>query len=691
MSHPAPTTAPGSASSTGDSPARFLSELENLFSLLRVYGTEHPAFKRGVGTAATSLARQLRVSVSPRGFTLGKTLLADPTLLAFCQRLRSMGLVGLVMDPGITPAQVTALVLTLDECDRSHLSGTVAVEKIAAASGRHVTAIPLRLGSLRLTEGTDDDPAAGDQQSNLWRDLFAEACSGGEGGSEAGELAESFELALKAVASPAQWDAMVAMWVRQLAAAEPGGRRGETRGGGAGGGGGTGGGRRAGNSDRLDAAAAFLGALSPHLCRRLLAETFGKQSAPQNVIMALADRLPKGVVLGALAAVDRGNGQPSAAALALLRKIASNLPGAGDAAQSAPRTTAEMVEIASSLERLLGSKEEASFVPESYLAQRQELSGNAVPAGDRGVNYPGDRDTARHAAGLAFQILSTPDTAAADLASSLTYVRNRTGDWIKAGEFALAAEGIALAQALSNHWDRSVAKPALDVVAHGVTVEDLVEGSRNSSDRATAAEGIAGLLRQLDGEALARVLLMLKPTTAGGHEAVLDGFRKMLPSLGEEAVRGLCKAIKDNTPPPALLSVISNLGAADGVKAVAAILPHAASATRRAIVHAIFRHDFRWPLSLTEQLLKDDEAEIRRLAVMKLVSDADLATAARVFQAATNRKGPYEPDVALGLAELLGRHRRHPDVRAAYRQWLWSGRRWAALFSLSLVDRRSAA
>jgi hypothetical protein len=76
---------------------------------------------------------------------------------------------------------------------------------------------------------------------------------------------------------------------------------------------------------------------------------------------------------------------------------------------------------------------------------------------------------------------------------------------------------------------------------------------------------------------------------------------------------------------------------------------------------------------------------------MKLVSDADLATAARVFQSATDRKGPFEADVALGLAELLHRHRNHADVRAAYRRWLWSGRRWAALFSLSLVDRRSAA
>ena len=69
----------------------------------------------------------------------------------------------------------------------------------------------------------------------------------------------------------------------------------------------------------------------------------------------------------------------------------------------------------------------------------------------------------------------------------------------------------------------------------------------------------------------------------------------------------------------------------------------------------------------------------------------DLATAAGVFRAAIDRRGPYEADVALGLAELLHRHRHHPDVRPAFRQWTWSGRRWAALLSFSLADGRRAA
>jgi len=67
--------------------------------------------------------------------------------------------------------------------------------------------------------------------------------------------------------------------------------------------------------------------------------------------------------------------------------------------------------------------------------------------------------------------------------------------------------------------------------------------------------------------------------------------------------------------------VLSTMGAADAVKTVSSIAPHASSATRRAIVHMVFRHDFRWPLPMTEQFLKDDDAEIRRLAVMKVVTE----------------------------------------------------------------------
>src|SRR5258705_7942979 len=98
-----------------DVSTRVLVEFETLWTLLRLYGIEHPAFKRGAGTAAAAVSQQIRVSVSPRGFTVGKTPLDDPALLTFSQRLRAMGLVGLVMEPGLTAAQVTALVLALDE------------------------------------------------------------------------------------------------------------------------------------------------------------------------------------------------------------------------------------------------------------------------------------------------------------------------------------------------------------------------------------------------------------------------------------------------------------------------------------------------------------------------------------------------------------------------------------------------
>ena len=65
-----------------DTSARFLGELDNLWSLLRLYGTTHPAFRRGADAAAAAAKLPLRVSLSPKGFTVDKTTLSDPLLAA---------------------------------------------------------------------------------------------------------------------------------------------------------------------------------------------------------------------------------------------------------------------------------------------------------------------------------------------------------------------------------------------------------------------------------------------------------------------------------------------------------------------------------------------------------------------------------------------------------------------------------
>ena len=745
-------------SAAADAPTRFLVELDNTWTLLRVYGTEHPAFRRSA-EAAAAVDRPVRISVSPRGFSAGKTAITKDHLLPFANRLRAMGLVGLAADRGLTAAQVMSLVLVLNEADRSRGNADAVVEKIAAATGGRVKATPLRLGGLRLVEGTGDDTGAPPADANVWRDLFAGAFDSADL-SLSTDLAAAFENALRGQ-SPAQWNAMVDAWMRQLAAVDPSGaaappRRdgaplwvgsgpglaaraapgadspagagsgpaaagfsfsfafGKGTGGNAGAGSptglGTGTGTGTGTSDNssagnttssapaLDAVASFLGALSPVLCQRLLKETITGRAVPDQVVIALAERLPAGIVLGALSSVDRTNHEPSMAALALLRKIAANVPGgtAAAAPDAAPATSAQLAEVASSLERLLGTKNEGDFVPEEYLQRRGELSRSPLAASGLAILQPSDQDTTRHAAGLAFQILADTASPAADLSPALAFVRNRVGDWIRAGEFGLAREALSLATALRAHEDPAVAKPAHALVSASVNSDDLLEGARHRTDRARAVEELAELLRSADGTTLATLLSSVKtPGSAGGGagtggDVMFETLRRVLPSLPEAAIHALFRTI-NATPPPALLVVLSGLKQAEAVKAVQAIVPHAAGATRRAVVHVIFRRDFRWPLPLTDLLLCDDEPEIRRLAVMKLVSDADLATAANVL-AAASKAGKYEADVALGLAELLRRHRHHPDVRPAWRTWTWSKRWWMAMLFVNIggTPRRAA-
>ena len=672
----------GPAPAGSDASTKFLVELDNAWTMLRLYGTEHPAFRRSVDAAAAAVERPGRVSINPTGFVHGKTPVANANLKALAHRLRSMGLVGLATEPGLTAPQVTALVLVLNEADRNRGSADAVVEKIAAASGGHVRAVPLRLDALRLVEGTADSveqPRATDG----WRDMFASAFfTGGGDAAASAELAQAFETALRGQTTD-HWDAMVAVWMRQLAAIDPAAPQG-----------GTPGGARAGmpvssagTPAPLDAVAAFLGALSPTMCQRLLKETVSGQSVSEGVVLALAEQLPAGLVLGALAAVDRTNREPSAAALALLRKMSANVPGGAVHAETKPATRAQLAEVASALEQLLGTKNEHQFVPEEYLQRRQELSSAALSPAERfGVSYPTDHDTARHAAGLAFDILATPEAAVNDLTSALAFVTDRMGTWIRTGEFALAREAMALAAGLCGHAESTVSKPAQAIVSASVNADDLVEGARHRGNQAETVDELAALLRQSDGITLATLLSSVN-ATAG--DPLFDAVKRALPTLPEATLQALFRAIS-STPPHALLAVLSSLGAADAVTAVQAIAPHAAGATRRAVVHTIFRRDFRWPLPLIDKLLQDEEPEIRRLAMMKLVSDADLAAAAKVL-AAASKDGKYEADVALGLAELLRHHRHHPDVKAAWRQWTWSKRWWVALLFVNIGTPRRAA
>jgi hypothetical protein len=665
-----------------DPSTRFLVELDNAWTMLRLYGTEHPAFRRSVDAAAASVEKPGRVSINPTGFVHGKKPVDNANLRPLAQRLRAMGLVGIATEPGLTAGQVTALVLVLNEADRNRGTAEAVVEKIAAASGGHVRAVPLRLDALRLVEGTAD---AAEQPHGVdgWRDMFASAFfTGGGDAAASAELAQAFETALRGQTTD-HWDAMVAVWMRQLAAIDPAAQQGGTPGGGRNDTGGT----STGPAAPLDAVAAFLGALSPTMCQRLLKETVSGHSVSEGVVMALAERLPAGLVLGALAAVDRTNREPSAAALALLRKMSANVPGGAVHAETTPATRAQLADVASALEQLLGTKNEHQFVPEEYLQRRQELSSSALSPSDRfGVSYPTDHDTARHAAGLAFDILAAPEAAVNELASALAFVTDRMGTWIRTGEFALAREAMALAAGLCGHAEFNVSKPAQAIVSASVNADDLVQGARHRAGHADTTDELAALLRQSDGITLATLLSSVHPVAG---DPLFEAVKRALPTLAEATLVALFRAIS-STPPPALLAVLSSLGATEAVKAVQAIAPHAAGATRRAVVHTIFRRDFRWPLPLIDKLLQDEEPEIRRLAMMKLVSDADLATAAKVL-AAASKDGKYEADVALGLAELLRHHRHHPDVYPAWRQWTWSKRWWVALLFVNIGTPRGRA
>jgi len=656
---------------------RFLVELHNVCSLFKLYGSEHPAFRQHAQTAASSLTRPLRISIAPDGFSTGQSPITHDNLMPLARRLRSLGLVSLNVECGLTAADLLGMVLVLQEVDQSGASGDVVANGIAARTGGRVKAESLHLANLQLLSGTAEAGHAGDPKDR-WQELFTH-CESESDRSTIRELAHSFETALGGTQSRAQWKAMVEVWLRELAAAPtPDGPSDKAP-------------ASPVRETRLDAAAVFLQALSPPLCQRLLAETFGDKTMPEGVAMALAERLPTGAVLTALSAASHSTGGASAAALALLGKWASQHPSPLPTAETSSMTAAERSVAAGSLERMLESNHEPAFVPGEYLRRRSELSRGTTPVANRDVSvaWPSERETTGHAAEMVFHILSTPNASPTHLVSGLRFLKRRFDAWVRAGEFSLAAQGISLAHLLRLHEVPTVAKAAQELRSLCLDVEHVMKGARRYASHEKAIDAVAELLRQADGALLGAALCSPRLAAADPeNKVVIDAIARVLPRAPDgwtDAVFGPSKGLL----PPVVLTVLSAMPEADALQTVQIMLPKAGPAPRCALIEAISGGTLRWPVPLIEWLLKDSTRSIRRLAAMRLVRDTDLATAAGVLSTAS-RTGQFEPDVGLWVAELLRPHRRDPLVRTAYQQWTWSRRKWATLLFRPPQERRRA-
>ena len=663
-----------STASSDASPSRaFLVELERAWALLRLYGDQHPAFRQRAGLAAAAASQPLRIGVGPKGFLSDSANTADDELQPLAKRLSGMGVVGLIVSAGLAVDHITGLVQALEEAERSRANIQLVMVRIANATGGKVKVLPVRMDDLRYVTGSSA-PAGEDDATATWRELFVRAC-GGDGSAPA-EAAKWFEAAVRGVQSSGHWTSMLDVWVRELGAIEatPAGDAAEAV--------------PVEDAGRVDGVALFLQALSPQLRQRLLADTLSHRRAPERVVLSLAERLPTAVVLGAFATLDQTSGEPSPAALALLRKLHLHLTGNELPEDPPPRSNAELAKTSSSLQKLLESQHERNFVPDEYLRRREELSRQSVaPASDtEALVRPTAEQTSEHAANVALQIITSTDVRPEHLLSGLEFVQQRIGQWVRAGQFTLASQAIAAACTLRSRSERPLAEAAKSLLSAAYDVDAVQEGLSHAAGR-VGAEGIAKLLGHADGETLGRLLSLPVFTATGeGRQPLLDAVGELLTRGSDQSIADLFQALQDR-PPTVVLAALRTIPPEDAVNAVERILPHASATCRRIVAQSIFDRNLRWPLDLTRRLLEDGEPAIRRFAMMRLMRDADLGTVAGFLHMAS-RSGPFPVDVALGLAELLRPHRNHKDVRAAYKRWIWSARRWGTFLFMRIGGER---
>ena len=649
----------------------FLVELERAWALLRLYGEQHPAFRQRAELAAAAVSQPLRIGVGPKGFlTDSAATTTEDELQPLAKRLSGMGVVGLIVATGLSVEHITALVQALQDAERSRANIQLLVARIANSTGGKVKVLPVRMDDLRYVTGSSD-PSNEDDSTATWRELFVRACGGD--GSVPAEAAKWFEAAVRGVQSSGQWTSMLDVWVRELGAIETAPTTGDA-----------GGVAPVEDANRMDGVAMFLQALSPQLRQRLLADTLGHRRAPERVVLSLAERLPTAVVLGAFATLDQAAGEPSPAALALLRKLHLHLTGNELSEDPPPRSNAELAKTSSSLQKLLESQQEKNFVPDEYLRRREELSRQSVaPAsGTEAFVRPTAEQTSEHAANVALQIITATDVRPEHLLSGLEFVQDRIGQWVRAGQFALASQAVGAASALCSRPDRPLAEAAKALISAAYDLDAVQDGLSRAAGRG-GVEGIAQLLGHADGETLGRLLSLSSFTDRGeGRQPLLDAVSQLLTHGSEESIANLFQAVQDR-PPTVVLAVLRTMRPEEALKAVERIVPHASGTCRRIVAQTVFDRNLRWPLELTRRLLEDAEPAIRRLAMMRLMRDADLGTVAGFLHTAS-RSGPFPVDVALGLAELLRPHRYHKDVRAAYKRWIWSARRWGTFLFMRI-------
>jgi hypothetical protein len=645
-----------------DVSTRFLVELDGVCSIYRVYGADHPTFRRHAQAAAEAVESPLELAITPNGFSHDdQPSFNEPDILRLSQRLRVLGLVSLHVTPGLTAAQVEAAVRALDEAERAHQAGEAVADTLARQTDNRLRAGTLKLASLQLVEGAASSPI--------------ESKPVGVASAIDGQIANAgmdFNIGSSGLE---QWKALVDDWRRELAEA----RKSESPS------------RKNNNAPPrpLHAAASFLQKLSPPMCQQLLANTIGDHAQSPDLVLSLAQGLPTGTVLGALGAASKTTGGASAAALTLLRRCSLQLTGQ-DAGFETPITNEQVAEAAANLAKLLGADREGTFVPTDYLVRREELSrSTAATFSQISVQWPEESETIAHAAQILFQILSTPNASEQHLISALEHAKIRMRDWLARGQFSIAMQAVALAEALSLHEKPAIAKSAAQIVQSSICFEDLLAGWQRNTDRDQAARELAKLFRQGSGSVLAGLFASAPAEIhAKAAQPIVNAVARAAANFSEQSIQ-LLFSMTNGSLPALLLVVLDTMPAEQSIALTEKLLSAAPALSRLALVERIFAAQSTWPVTLIERLLKDNDRAIRRLAAMRLARDADLSAAAAVLHAASGT-GEYEPDVGVFLAELLHRHRRDPAVRQAYRQWWWSARRWAALFSWRADARRQA-
>lgn len=598
---------------SADAAHAMLVALQRCMAAYGIYSLDHPATQQALlegaaewstlGNRAAQGSGELEIGISAHAFIVGDANLEfSDRLEALGARLSRAGLAGVTIRSGISAPQFRAMVQALVEhrADEADACGLAA--RVAEASAKHVTLMPLDVRGVRIEDRARVESDAGAVRAgdltSLVRPLLRPVAER-EGAAAPQELANLAN----------QWDEDPERTPAMANHAQIAGAMGNAT-----------------NASREEigrSLGAFVASLKPELASAFLRVQPDDPSASMYLYRQLASALPMDRLIAAMAGASADGSPPTIESLRMLQKFvriaerdsseSCALAGVVEGLIEDGRVSNRWArELGSAMGEILRSRQQNSYTPSEYAQRLDELSSVGVLGRPLREERRLEWETAPvRCALVATALVNDPAQSEDDRRSLLHSVADmlptlaRERQWSAIGAAGEFARTVPSGAPHSDHARRLLdalrtsdyLSPLVDAVLAGrEPAEDWV-----GSFRASGAVGVVELFHAATRVGDAR-LLAIAGMLLADEKLDVSMIARLALERGEACAN-------------AAVRIATTLGAERATRLLAPMLSAQEPATREAAARGISSLPAPWPIDLLEKALADPHEPVRLAAL----------------------------------------------------------------------------